>query len=96
MRLPTNLRNAAALAVEEFLTARSMTTMTATALRRASETTAMETALRLHYEEHLETRPSLAEVARALAARRFTVGEPAGPDRLRSHRGSRSPPRRRR
>lgn len=68
MRLPTNLRDAAALAAEELGAAPSTTAMTATALRRALETIAMETALRLHYDEHPETRPSLAEVAQALAA----------------------------
>lgn len=67
MRLPASLRDAAALAVEQLGAAPSTTTMTATALRRALETIVMETALRLHYEEHPETRPSLAEVAHALA-----------------------------
>ncbi|MEX2626583.1 MAG: hypothetical protein WD225_06845 [Ilumatobacteraceae bacterium] len=67
MRLPASLRDAAALAVEQLGAAPSTTTMTATALRRALETIVMETALRLHYDEHPETRPSLAEVAHALA-----------------------------
>ncbi|HSL56783.1 MAG TPA: hypothetical protein VK866_02975 [Acidimicrobiales bacterium] len=68
MRLPANLRDAAALAVEQLGAAPSTTTMTATALRRALETLVMEHALRLHYDEHPHARPSLAEVARALAA----------------------------
>jgi hypothetical protein len=67
MRLPASLREAAALAVEQLGAAPSTTTMTATALRRALETIVMEAALRLHYDEHPETRPSLAEVAHALA-----------------------------
>lgn len=68
MRLPKNLRDAAALAVDGLGAAPSTTTMTANALRRALEAIAMETALALHYDEHPRTRPSLAEVARALAA----------------------------
>lgn len=68
MRLPTNLRDAAALAVGELGAAASTTVMTAGALRRALETIAMETALRVHYDEYPEARPSLAEVAQALAA----------------------------
>jgi hypothetical protein len=68
MRLPKNLRDAAALAVDGLGAAPSTTTMTANALRRALESIALETALALHYDEHPQTRPSLAEVARALAA----------------------------
>ncbi|MDZ7678219.1 MAG: hypothetical protein U5K29_06685 [Acidimicrobiales bacterium] len=67
MRLPSNLRDAAALAVEQLGAAPSVTTMTATALRRALETLVMESALRLHYDENPDARPSLAEVAQALA-----------------------------
>jgi hypothetical protein len=68
MRLPVALRDAAALAVERLGASPSTTTMTATALRQALETLVMETALRLHYEQHPDVRPSLAEVALALAA----------------------------
>lgn len=68
MRLPVALRDAAALAVERLGASPSTTTMTAMALRQALETLVMETALRLHYEQHPEARPSLAEVALALAA----------------------------
>lgn len=67
MRLPANLRDAAALAVDQLGAAPSTTTMTATALRRALETLVMEWALRLHYDEHPEMHPGLAEVAHALA-----------------------------
>lgn len=68
MRLPASLRDAASLAVEHFGAAPSATTMAAAALRQSLETLAMETALRLHYREHPDARPSLAEVAQALAA----------------------------
>lgn len=68
MRLPGPLRDAAALAVEAFDAAPSTTAMTAVALRQSLETLAGETALRLHYEQHPDTKPGLAEVALALAA----------------------------
>lgn len=68
MRLPVALRDAAALAVERFDAAPSTTTMTAAALRQALETLVAETALRLHYEQHPDAKPTLAEVALALAA----------------------------
>ena len=68
MRLPAALRDAAALAVEALGVAPSTTTMTVSALRQALETVVMETALRLHYEAHPAAKPSLAEVALALAA----------------------------
>lgn len=68
MRLPAALRDAAALAVEQFDAAPSTTTMAANALRQALETLVMETALRLHYEQHPEAKPTLIEVALALAA----------------------------
>jgi hypothetical protein len=41
--------------------------MTVAALRTAVETAVMEAALRAHYQMHPDTRPSLAEVALALA-----------------------------
>ena len=68
MRLPTALRDAAALAVDEWGIAPSTTTLTATALRTALETAVMDAALREHYRAHPDARPELAEVARALAA----------------------------
>lgn len=67
MRLPTALRDAAALAVSELGLASSTTALTATALRAALETAVMRAALDEHYRQHPETRPSLAEVALALA-----------------------------
>lgn len=68
MRLPTALRDAAALAVAHLGVAPSTTALTATALRAALETAVMEAALEAHYEHHPSARPSLAEVALALAA----------------------------
>ena len=67
MRLPVTLRDAASLAVEHLGAAPSTTALTATALRRALETVVMETTLELHYEQHPSARPTLAEVALALA-----------------------------
>jgi hypothetical protein len=68
MRLPAALRDAAALAVHRLGAAPSTTNMTATALRQALEALVMETALRLHYQQHPAAEPTLAEVALALAA----------------------------
>jgi hypothetical protein len=68
MRLPTALRDAAALAVEHLAVAPSTTTLAAAALRSVLETAVMEAALQAHYRVHPEARPSLAEVALALAA----------------------------
>lgn len=68
MRLPTALRDAAALAVEHLGVAPSTTMLTATALRTSLETVVMEAALEAHYTEHPGARPTLAEVAMALAA----------------------------
>ena len=68
MRLPAALRDAAALAVEHLGVASSTTTMTASALRQALETAVMTAALEAHYRDHPHARPSLVEVALALAA----------------------------
>lgn len=68
MRLPVALRDAAALAVAQFGAAPSTTAMTADALRHVLETLVMETALRVHYEQHPAAEPTLGEVAAALAA----------------------------
>lgn len=68
MRLPSALRDAASLAVERLGVASSTTTLTAGALRSALETAVMEAALGSHYSAHPDARPSLAEVALALAA----------------------------
>lgn len=68
MRLPVALRDAAALAVRHLGAADSTTSLTAVALRRLLETAVMEAALEAHFAEHPHARPSLAEVALALAA----------------------------
>lgn len=67
MRLPTSLRDAAALAVAELGLAPSTTALTAGALRVALETAVMRAALDEHYRQHPQARPSLAEVALAMA-----------------------------
>lgn len=67
MRLPVALRDAAALAVAQFAAAPSTTTMAADALRHAIETVVMESALRMHYQQHPDAEPTLADVALALA-----------------------------
>ena len=67
MRLPTALRDAAALAVGELGVARSTTALTAAALRAALETAVMRAALDEHYRQHPHARPGLAQVALALA-----------------------------
>ena len=68
MRLPVHLRDAAALAVAHLGVATSTTVLTATALRQTIETAVMDAALRAHYAQHPEVRPTVAEVALALAA----------------------------
>lgn len=68
MRLPSALRDAAALAVERLGVAASTTTLTAEALRSALETAVLEAALHAHYRRHPDARPTLSEVALALAA----------------------------
>lgn len=68
MRLPVALRDAAALAVAKLGVSASTTTLTAAALRGALETAVMEAALQAHYVRHPDARPTLAEVALALAA----------------------------
>lgn len=68
MRLPATLRDAAALAVEHLGVASSTTTLTAGALRSALETAVMAAALEAHYRRYPDAKPSLAEVALALAA----------------------------
>lgn len=68
MRLPVNVREAAALAVEQLKVAASTTTLTAAALRTAVETAVMQAALDAHYTQFPDVRPTLAEIAVALAA----------------------------
>ncbi|HWH30511.1 MAG TPA: hypothetical protein VNU26_16425 [Mycobacteriales bacterium] len=67
MRLPTALRDAAALAVAELGLASSTTALTADALRAALQTAVLQAALDEHYRLHPGARPSLADVAVATA-----------------------------
>lgn len=67
MRLPTALREAAALAVTELGLASSATALTTEALRGVLETAVMQVALDEHYRLHPGMRPSLADVAVATA-----------------------------
>ena len=68
MRLPSALRDAASLAVRHLGVANSTTSLTAEALRRVLEVAVTEAALDAHYAQHPHARPSLAEIALALAA----------------------------
>ena len=68
MRLPVALRDAAALAVRHLGVAESTTSFTSAALRRSLETAVMDAALEAHFEQQPHARPSLAQVALALAA----------------------------
>ena len=67
MRLPDNLRKAAALAVGALGMAPSTTLFTAEALRGELEHVAFRAALDEHYAEHPQVRPTLAELALAMA-----------------------------
>jgi len=67
MRLPSALRDAAALAVERLGVAASATTLIAGALRSVLETAVMQAALEAHYRRHPGAQPALADVALALA-----------------------------
>ena len=82
MRIPTALREAAALAAKELKVAPSATALTTMALRAALEAAVMRAALDDHYAEHPEARPDLAEIAIAAAE---IDGNPlaADPDRIR-------------
>lgn len=92
MRLPGTLREAAGLAVDHLGLAPSTTTLTATALRSVLETAVLEAALEAHFEQHPAARPSLADVAIALAeqdgspfAGRRDLFEEAAAEVLRRH-----------
>jgi hypothetical protein len=67
MRIPTALREAAALAVSELGVAPSATVLTANSLRMFLEGTVVLAALDLHFEKYPEARPSLGELAVGLA-----------------------------
>lgn len=82
MRIPTALRDAAALAVKELGVAPSATALTTAALRAALEAIVMQAVLDDHYERYPEARPDLGDLAVAAAA---LDGHPltAEPERLR-------------
>ena len=67
MRIPTALRDAAALAVNELGVALSTTSLTVTALRATLEAAVMQAALDAHYDAHPESRPNLGDLAVAAA-----------------------------
>jgi hypothetical protein len=82
MRIPTALRDAAALAVSELGLAPSTTALTTAALRATLEAAVMQAALDDHYERHPQARPDLGDLAIAAAE---LDGHPlaAQPQRLR-------------
>lgn len=67
MRIPTALRDAAAIAVAELGAATSTTALTAAALRAALEAAVMQAALDEHYAVHPRSRPDLGDLAVAAA-----------------------------
>jgi hypothetical protein len=82
MRIPTALRDAAALAVRELGVAPSTTALTSAALRATLEAVVMQAVLDDHYERHPHARPDLGDLAVAAAE---IDGHPlaARPERLR-------------
>src|SRR5215471_8433975 len=82
MRIPTALRDAAALAVRELGVASSTTALTSAALRAALEAVVMQAVLDDHYERHPNARPDLGDLAIAAAE---LDGHPlaAEPERIR-------------
>jgi len=67
MRIPVNLREAAALAVRELGVAPSTTVLTSNALRAVLEAAVMQAVLDRHYERYPQARPALADLAIAAA-----------------------------
>ena len=82
MRIPTALREAAALAAKELKAAPSATALTTMALRSALEAALMRAALDEHYVQYPQARPDLADIAIAAAE---IDGSPlaADPERIR-------------
>jgi hypothetical protein len=82
MRIPTALREAAALAAKELNAAPSATALTTMALRSALEAAVMRATLDEHYAQYPEARPDLADIAIATAE---LDGNPLAedPDRIR-------------
>jgi hypothetical protein len=82
MRIPTALRDAAALAVRELGIAPSATALTTAALRATLEAVVMQAALDEHYEQYPQARPDLGDLA--IAAAELDGHSLAGqPERLR-------------
>lgn len=83
MRIPTALRDAAALAVRELGAAPSATALTTAALRATLEAVVMQAVLDDHYRHYPQARPDLGDLAVAAAQ---IDGNPLAsePDRLRS------------
>lgn len=67
MRIPSSLREAARLAAEH-LGAPSVTSLAVAGLREAMETAVVRASLDDHYAQHPSARPSMGEVAVAMAA----------------------------
>jgi len=82
MRIPTTLRDAAALVIKELGVAPSVTALTTAALRAALEAVVMQAVLDDHYAHHPQVRPELGDLAVATAE---LDGHPlaAEPERLR-------------
>ncbi len=83
MRIPTALRDAAALAVRELGVAPSATALTTAALRATLEAVVMQAVLDEHYQHYPQARPDLGDLAVAAAQidGHFLAAEP---ERLRS------------
>jgi hypothetical protein len=67
MRIPSALREAAAIAVNDLDAAPSTTALTTAALRTTLEAVVMQGVLDQHYQQHPHARPSLADLAIAAA-----------------------------
>jgi hypothetical protein len=67
MRIPTALRDAAAIAVRELGAAPSTTELTTAALRASLEAVVMHAVLDDHFSQYPEARPSLGDLAVAAA-----------------------------
>ena len=67
MRLPSALREAAAIAVRELGAAPSTTALASDALRSMLEAIVMQAVLDAHYRDHPAARPSLGDLAVAAA-----------------------------
>lgn len=85
MRIPTALRDAAALAVSELGVAPSATALTTAALRAQLEAVVMQAALDAHYERYPWARPNLGDLAVAAAE---LDGHPLAAEPERLHRAA--------